>query len=156
MELRPLGRTGLTVSALGFGCGAVGGLMVRGEPSAQRRAVARAIEAGLRYFDTAPSYGDGRSEENLGRVWHELRPDGCVVGTKFRVEPGEPGAAAALTDLAGTLGLEGPIELSLRLALGKPGVSTVIVGYSDQAQLEEAIRYAERGGLPADAVGGVV
>ena len=34
MEQRALGRTGLSVSAVGFGCGAVGGLMVKGEPAA--------------------------------------------------------------------------------------------------------------------------
>jgi aryl-alcohol dehydrogenase-like predicted oxidoreductase len=44
MEMRRLGRTGIEVSALGFGCGAVGGLMVRGSPGDQERAVARAIE----------------------------------------------------------------------------------------------------------------
>lgn len=60
MEQRTLGRTGLRVSALGFGCGAIGGLMVRGDPAEQRRAVAHAIQAGITYFDTAPSYGDGR------------------------------------------------------------------------------------------------
>src|SRR5437899_2690405 len=39
METRALGRTGLNVSALGFGCGAIGGLMTKGEPADQRRAV---------------------------------------------------------------------------------------------------------------------
>src|SRR5438105_210489 len=87
MEQRPLGNTGLTVSALGFGCGAVGGLMVRGDPAEQRQAVARAIEAGITYFDTAASYGDGLSETNLGRVLSELRPSNIVVGTKVRLSP---------------------------------------------------------------------
>ena len=53
MEQRPLGKTGLTVSALGFGCGAVGGLMVGGDPAEQRQAVSRALDAGITYFDTA-------------------------------------------------------------------------------------------------------
>src|SRR5437870_5801755 len=103
MEQRALGRTGLTVSAIGFGCGAVGGLMVKGEPAAQTRAVARAIEAGITYFDTARSYGDGRSEENLGRVLQELHAD-VIVGTKFRVEPSEANVAAAIeSSLTGSL-----------------------------------------------------
>src|SRR5919198_5174504 len=96
MELRMLGRTGLRVSALGFGCGAIGGLMVKGDPAEQRRSIARAIEAGITYFDTAPSYGDGRSEENLGRVLEELGQPDVVVGTKFRVEPGERDVAGAV------------------------------------------------------------
>ena len=53
MQMRPFGRTRMRLSALGFGCGAVGGLMVRGAPADQERAIARAIEAGVNYFDTA-------------------------------------------------------------------------------------------------------
>ena len=41
MERRRLGKTGLEVSLLGFGCGAVGGLMTNGDPADQERAVAR-------------------------------------------------------------------------------------------------------------------
>src|SRR5215467_11122502 len=93
MERRKLGKTGLTVTALGFGCGAVGGLMVRGTPADQERAVARALALGINYFDTAPAYGDGESEKNLGRVLRALRPD-VVVGTKFRIAPDEHGRIA--------------------------------------------------------------
>ena len=90
VEQRDLGQTGLKVSALGYGCGAVGGLMVRGEPAEQNRAVARALEAGITYFDTASQYGEGRSEENLGRVLKELNAwDRVVVGTKVRLQSGE-------------------------------------------------------------------
>ena len=97
MELRTLGRTGLRVSALGFGAGAVGGLMTRGAAADQERAVARALELGINYFDTAPIYGDGESEKNLGRVWKTLRP-AAAVGTKVRLAPEEKtriGAAIA-------------------------------------------------------------
>ena len=52
MERRRLGKTGLEVSVLSFGCGAVGGLMTRGEPADQERAVARALELGINYFAT--------------------------------------------------------------------------------------------------------
>jgi len=88
METRTLGRTGLKVSVLGFGCGAVGGLMVRGSPADQERAVARAIELGINYFDTAAMYGNGESERNLGRVLKSLNPD-IRVGTKVRVPAAE-------------------------------------------------------------------
>ncbi|CAA9222696.1 MAG: hypothetical protein AVDCRST_MAG77-772 [uncultured Chloroflexi bacterium] len=329
MEIRPLGKTGLAVSALGFGCGAVGGLMVRGDAAEQRRTVETALGAGIRYFDTAPGYGDGRSEENLGRVLHGLGSVAAdvIVGTKVRVDPatatgpgagqtvahairesaeaslrrlrrervhlfqlhnriafdaaanasggftpdqvlgpvldglravrdagmaehvgitatGDPTAvrsvvasgvsetaqvyfnalnpsagwpglgrsgtlsgndfdglidraaehgvgviiirslaagavaasdvrhanaggagsgggeryeddlqrAQALSALAADLGFEGPVELALRFALSKPGVSTVIVGFSNLAQLTDALRWAERGALPGDAL----
>jgi L-galactose dehydrogenase/L-glyceraldehyde 3-phosphate reductase len=56
------GRTGMRFSVLGFGCGAVGGLIVRGNPADQERTIARAIAAGVNYFDTAVQYGNGESE----------------------------------------------------------------------------------------------
>ncbi|MCA1648600.1 MAG: aldo/keto reductase [Chloroflexi bacterium] len=318
MEHRLLGNTGLRVSALGFGCGAVGGLMVRGDAAEQRQAVWRALDAGITYFDTAASYGDGQSETHLGQVMRDLGAwSRVVVGTKVRLRPDEmrnpvaavrasieasldrlgrddvdllnlhnpialvsaraqsldlgtalsevarglqevvqaglarhigftglgetaaieevlraepyesvqayfnvlnpsagftghtggqqdfhglidtaaragrgvivirvlaAGAAAAIVErapnagdaggnlvsggsyasdlerarraasLAQELGLAGPVELAIRFGLSKPGVSTVLVGYSTLGHLEEAIRCAERGPLSADAV----
>lgn len=73
MEYRSLGRTGLRVSALGFGCSNGAGLMVRGAPKDRERTVARALELGINYFDTAPSYGDGLSELHLGDALRALR-----------------------------------------------------------------------------------
>ena len=84
MEMRPLGRTGLRVSVLGFGCGDVGGLMVRGQPDERRRAVERALELGVNYFDTAPQYGQGLSEQHLGQALRELNAN-PHVGTKLRL-----------------------------------------------------------------------
>jgi len=91
MQMRVFGRTGMQVSVLGFGCGAVGGLMVRGDPADQGRTIARAIEAGVNYFDTAVQYGNGESERNLGRILQNLKPPNVVVGTKVRVPPSEYG-----------------------------------------------------------------
>src|SRR5438132_1916676 len=116
MEQRPLGATGITVSALGFGCGAVGGLMVRGDASEQRQAVSRGLEAGITYFDTAAQYGDGRSEENLGRVMRELGAwTRVVVGTKVRLR------AEEMADPAGA------IRASLEASLKRLGRSDVDV-----------------------------
>jgi len=84
MEYRQLGRTGLEVSALGFGCGAVGGLLVKGDHKDMVQVVARAIELGVNYFDTARIYGDGKSEANLGLVLEALKAD-VLVGTKVRL-----------------------------------------------------------------------
>ena len=84
MEKRRLGRTGLKVSVLGYGAGAVGGLFTKGRSADQERAAARAIEAGINYFDTAALYGNGESERNLGRVLNALKAD-VVVGTKVRL-----------------------------------------------------------------------
>ena len=85
MEMRTFGRSGINVSMLGFGCGAVGGLMVRGTPADQERAIARALEVGVNHFDTAVQYGGGESEKNLGRALQKLKPSNAIVGTKVRL-----------------------------------------------------------------------
>jgi L-galactose dehydrogenase/L-glyceraldehyde 3-phosphate reductase len=91
MEMRTFGRTELKLSVLGFGCGAVGGIMVRGEHADQERAVARALAVGVNYFDTAVLYGDGESEKNLGRVLRTLKPSNAIVGTKVRIPEADLG-----------------------------------------------------------------
>ena len=72
VRYRNLGRTGLSVSEIGFGCGTTADLMIHGTPEERRAAVARALEFGINYFDTAPVYGDGASETNLGAALREL------------------------------------------------------------------------------------
>ena len=106
MQLRIFGRSGMQVSVLGFGCGAVGGLMVRGDHADQERTVARALEAGVNYFDTAVQYGDGESEKNLGRILQKLKPANAIVGTKVRIPPSDYGriGEAVAASLEGSLG----------------------------------------------------
>lgn len=98
MEHRRFGRTGLRVSRLGLGCGGFGGigsepsLFGRGEDEAAAFAIMdRALELGIDYFDTADSYGGGRSEEMIGR-WLRSRGtrDAVVLSTKVfnRMGPG--------------------------------------------------------------------
>jgi aryl-alcohol dehydrogenase-like predicted oxidoreductase len=105
MEMRVFGRTEMQLSVLGFGCGAVGGLMVRGDPLDQERAIAGAIAAGVNYFDTAVQYGDGASERNLGRVLQRLKPTNAVIGTKVRLPSSDFGriAEAVVKSLEGSL-----------------------------------------------------
>lgn len=104
MQRRRLGRTGLEVSILGYGAGAVGGLFTRGNAADQDRAIARALDAGITYFDTAARYGDGESERNLGRALP--RGDGIVLGTKFRLAAADRGRVAAA--------IEHSLDLSLQ------------------------------------------
>ena len=98
MEHRRFGRTGLRVSRLGLGCGGFGGvgsepsLFGRGEDEAAAFAIMdRALALGINYFDTADSYGGGRSEEMIGR-WLRSRGtrDAVVLSTKVfnRMGPG--------------------------------------------------------------------
>src|SRR5204863_2078939 len=105
MQLRVFGCTGTQLSLLGFGCGAVGGIMVRGDAADQERTIARAIAAGVNYFDTAVQYGDGESETTLGRVLQTLKPANVAVGTKVRLSESDFGriAEAVTTSLEGSL-----------------------------------------------------
>lgn len=146
MEKRRLGKTGLDVSLLGFGCGAVGGLMVGGTPADQERAVARALELGVNYFDTAAQYGNGRSEENIGRVIKSLKLKDIYLGTKVRLPATEPGQIAA--------GITAALEASLaRLQLERVDLyqfHNAIVGstaggsYAVESMLEEVVPAFEK------------
>jgi aryl-alcohol dehydrogenase-like predicted oxidoreductase len=98
MQYRTIGRTGLRVSEIGFGCGNNAVLMVKASYEEQLNAVRHAIDRGINYFDTAFAYGLGKSEENLGRILNDLKAP-AVVSTKIRLE------ADALVDVkAATIG----------------------------------------------------
>jgi len=86
MQYREIGSTGIRVSEIGFGTGDNAGLMVKGTPEEMERAVARAIELGVNYFDCSPDYGKGVAETNLGRILKKLgaRP---LITTKIEVGP---------------------------------------------------------------------
>jgi aryl-alcohol dehydrogenase-like predicted oxidoreductase len=89
MKYRRLGRTSVEISELSFGAGPVAGLMT--DPAArsrQREIIQHAIAAGINWFDTAATYGDGQSETSLGAALRELDPNHRVhVATKVRLMP---------------------------------------------------------------------
>ncbi len=85
--------------------------MVRSDPKDQVAAVARAVEAGINYFDTAAQYGDGESERNLGRVLDELKPE-VYVGTKVRA-PQEAIRAGVIASVEASLGRMGRDSVDL-------------------------------------------
>jgi D-threo-aldose 1-dehydrogenase len=82
LRLHEIGKTGLQVTRLGIGGGPVGQL----EPDlSDRRGVAairRALASGIRYFDTSPYYGRGRSEMRFGRALADVPRDSYVISTK--------------------------------------------------------------------------
>ena len=89
--MRVLGRSGIEVSAIGFGCWAIGGPFSRdGSPAGwgevdddeSAAALRRALELGITFFDTADVYGTGHSEQVLGRALAGHR-DEVVIATKF-------------------------------------------------------------------------
>ncbi|NAZ82291.1 aldo/keto reductase [Kineococcus sp. R8] len=94
MKTQTLGRTGREVGVVGLGCWQLGGdwgTVVEDDALATLRGAA---EAGVTFFDTADVYGDGRSEQLLGRFLADGAPEGTVVATKMgrRADPHEPAA----------------------------------------------------------------
>jgi aryl-alcohol dehydrogenase-like predicted oxidoreductase len=87
MEQRPLGDSGLSVSRVGLGCNNFG---MRLDEPGSRLVVDAALEAGINFFDTAHSYGGGKSEEFLGRLL-EGRREQVVLATKFGAKSEDSG-----------------------------------------------------------------
>ena len=82
MHLRKLGRTGLTISEIGFGAWGIGNSGWQGAEDAESiRALHRAIELGVNFIDTALVYGDGHSEQLVGQVVKE-RSETIYVASK--------------------------------------------------------------------------
>jgi len=100
-----LGRTGLAISELAFGGGVTGGILINPNEAIRHDALQRAVAAGINWIDTAAIYGDGASEETIGRHLRALTPQ-PHVSTKVRLE------ADDMHDVAGTI--ERGLERSLR------------------------------------------
>jgi myo-inositol catabolism protein IolS len=84
MEYRPFGKTGMQVSAIGFGCWEIGGGYGSIEEEQFIHAVNRALDLGVNCFDTAEAYGFGASEKSLAKALGARRKDAIVV-TKFGI-----------------------------------------------------------------------
>lgn len=81
MLYRPLGRTGLSVSEIGFGCASWWGQRAFSEREAQAL-VETALDRGVTLFDTAPGYSGGQAEPRLGRALKGRDVSGLVISTK--------------------------------------------------------------------------
>ncbi|MBX6320212.1 MAG: aldo/keto reductase [Rhodospirillaceae bacterium] len=79
---RQLGRTGVELTALGFGGAPLGELFVKVSEADAEATLAAAWEAGIRYYDTAPWYGRGQSEHRFGRFLYRQPRRDFVLSTK--------------------------------------------------------------------------
>jgi aryl-alcohol dehydrogenase-like predicted oxidoreductase len=105
------GRTGLEISELALGGGVTGGILINADEATRYNALRRAVMGGINWIDTAPIYGNGASEETIGRHLETLVPR-PYVSTKVRLE------ADDMKDIAG--GIERSLAASLtRLRLQK-------------------------------------
>jgi len=85
LPTRPFGKTGLEVSILGFGSGS---RFLMYDEDRALEALTRALSLGISYIDTAHNYGDGKSEERIGRILPEWR-DKVTVATKLAARDGD-------------------------------------------------------------------
>jgi aryl-alcohol dehydrogenase-like predicted oxidoreductase len=178
VEYRRLGRTGLELSRIGLGCGNFGGigsapeLFGGGESEAEAFALMDAAwAAGVNHFDTAASYGGGRSERWIGS-WRADRGSPVLLNTKVfwsvGGDPGDRGLAGEriLREFDGSLSRlqaervdmymthepdpETPIEETLRVLddlVRSEKVGSIGASNLDGAQLEEALATSSRLGL---------
>lgn len=82
LELRSIGRTDVSVTRFGLGCASLGERFLPVDMETSDAIVRAAHDAGLRYFDTAPQYGQGKSEARLGRILQTKPRDSFVLSTK--------------------------------------------------------------------------
>ncbi len=89
MKHRTFGRSGIKVSEVIFGAGAVGGILVHKDDATKREAIRRALAGGINWIDTAAQYGNGKSEESLGWLLPEsgaTPASNPYVSTKFNLD----------------------------------------------------------------------
>jgi aryl-alcohol dehydrogenase-like predicted oxidoreductase len=178
VEYRRLGGTGLELSSVGLGCGNFGGigsapeLFGQGESEAEAVAIMdRADSAGINFFDTAASYGGGRSETWIGN-WRRERESPLLLSTKVywsvTGDPDDRGLSRKriLRELDGSLSRlqtqrvdmflthepdpETPIEETIRALgelIGSGKVGAIGVSNVNGKQLEEALAASDREGL---------
>lgn len=82
LETRAIGTTGLEVTTLGMGGAGLAGMYTSYVEAEAAATVRAAYDAGIRFFDTAPQYGFGRSEIVVGSVLRELNRESFVLSTK--------------------------------------------------------------------------
>lgn len=99
------GRTGLEISALAFGGGVTGGILINADEATCYNALRRAVTAGVNWIDTAPVYGNGASEAAIGRHLQSLVPQ-PYVSTKVRLEAKDMGDIAGAIERSLTQSLE--------------------------------------------------
>jgi D-threo-aldose 1-dehydrogenase len=96
MKKSILGRTGLEISEIAFGGGVTGGILINESEATRWAALQGAVAGGINWIDTAPLYGDGTSEETIGRHLSVLSPR-PHVSTKVRLDRED------MADIAGAI-----------------------------------------------------
>ncbi|HSR52028.1 MAG TPA: aldo/keto reductase [Acidobacteriota bacterium] len=136
MQYRSLGRTGLQVSEIGFGAWGIGAKMWKGgDDKSSMQALNKAVDAGINFFDTALAYGDGHSEELIGRLLKE-REEELYVATKIPPFNKRWPAQGTLNEAFPRHHIVNSVETSLR-NLGQDSVDLVQLHVWDPSWLDD-------------------
>ncbi len=142
MKTREFGRTGLEVSELVFGGGAVGGILVHADDDTKLAALRRALTGGINWIDTAPSYGQGRSETALGWLLDEVE-ETPYLSTKVRIDVDD------LSDIPGQI--ERSLEASFK-RLKRDSVELLQLHNPIHGETGGGVSIASGGAIGIDAV----
>jgi hypothetical protein len=149
MELRPFGRTGVQISAVGFGCWEIGGGYGSIEESEFVKALNRALDLGINCFDPAEAYGFGASEKSLAKALGSRREQ-AVITTRCGI--GHPDAPNYRDSTRKRI-LES-IDKSLK-ALNTDYVDVYLIHWPDRiTPFEEPMQGARRSRQAGQGLGG--
>jgi aryl-alcohol dehydrogenase-like predicted oxidoreductase len=143
MKQRTLGKSGLEVSAIGFGC--MGLNFAYGKPMPRSEAIAlirAAFEAGVTLFDTAEAYGPFTNEEIVGEALAPIR-DHVVIATKFGFKDGKA--------LAGMDSRPPHIRAVAEASLGRLGTDHIDLFY--QHRVDPDVPMEDVAGTVRDLIG---